>query len=305
MGHALDLKFLQLVVAIAEEGSLTRAGKRLHLTQSALSHQLATLETRFGVEIFVRKGRQLRLTPLGDRLVSRARLLVSQVEALEAELLSPQRQKQELRIVTQCFTCYHWLPSLLCVFEAEHPRTTVSLVVESTRHALDALDAGAVDLAISTEQREDARYLRQHVFDDELMIALSPRHRLAEGSEVLCSDLQDERLLVHPPSDADRRWFQHSMNCGGAAFEPREVQRIPVTDSIVELAASGYGCALMSRRAASHAVAQGRIVLRQLGPRPLIRSFFAYRRHDNPTQLPIDDFIGVLVQHCRDETFAP
>ncbi len=299
MGHTLDLRFLQLVVAIADEGTLTRAGQRLHLTQSALSHQLAALEERFGIEVFRRQGRQLQWTPLGERLLSRARLLINQVEALEAELTRAQPCKQELRLVTQCFTCYHWLPNLLSPFETSHPSVAISLVVESTRHALDALDADAVDLAITTEQRQNPCYERLFVFDDELMIALSPSHDLVKKERIDYTDLHSERLLAHPPSDADRLWFQQAVGCDVATSRPREVQHIPVTDSIIALTSSGYGCALVSRRSAAPAAAEGRIVLRGFSPQPLTRSFYAMWRRENPKRLPMNDFVQAVVEHCR------
>jgi LysR family transcriptional regulator for metE and metH len=299
MGHALDLKYLQLVVAVAEEGTLTRAGQRLHLTQSALSHQLAELEQRFGIEVFQRQGRRLQLTPLGDRLLGRARTLVNQVAELEADLLNPGRTAQELRLVTQCFTCYHWMPTLLVDFERQHPNVAVSLVVESTRNALEALEAGAVDVAISTEEREIPRYHRNFVFEDELVIALSPNHRLAQQAFIHYADLANERLLLHPPSELDKRWFQEMVNPDGCKPGPRLIQHLPVTDTIIELAAQGFGCALVSRRAAAHAAAQGRVVLRAFAPQPLTRSFFAFSRRDNPKNLPIDKFLAAVQEHCR------
>lgn len=297
MGHALDLKFLQLVVAVAEEGTLTRAGARLHLTQSALSHQLADLEMRFGVEVFRRQGRRLKLTPLGEHFVSRARLLLGQVEALETELMGGACRRQELRLVTQCFTCYHWIPTFIGPFEAAHPSVTISLVVESTRHALDALASGAADLAITTEQREDARYDCEFVFDDELVVALAPSHELANKTLVEFSDLGSERLLVHPPSDADRRWFQRAIGCNGNS--PRDIQRLPVTDSIIELTANGYGCALLSRRSAAQAVARGRVVVRGFSSGPLMRSFFGVWRREDPKLRTMKEFVSALAEHCR------
>lgn len=305
MGHTLDLKFLQLVVAIAEEGTLTRAGKRLHLTQSALSHQLAALEDRFGVEIFSRRGRRLQLTALGDRLVLRARDLVNQVEALEADLLNPRPLKQQLRVVTQCFTCYHWLPALLPPFEALHPNVTIALIVESTRHAMEALDAGVVDLAITPEQgpelQNQARYLSEHVFDDELMLAVAPEHALASRDCIRGTDLRGQRLLLHPPSDADRRWFEQKLGCATTDLEPCEVQRIPVTDSIIDLVSSGYGCALLSKRSACDAARQGRLLLKSFAPEPLRRSFFAFSCRNNAQQLPLGDFLRVLGRHCQSQ----
>src|ERR1700694_1822450 len=69
----LEIRHLQLVAAVAEVGSLTRAGDRLHLTQSALSHQLRDIESRLGTALFLRVGKRLVLTPAGERLPGCAR----------------------------------------------------------------------------------------------------------------------------------------------------------------------------------------------------------------------------------------
>src|SRR5258707_5877619 len=68
----LEVRHLQLVAAVADVGSLTRAGDRLHLTQSALSHQLRDIESRLGVALFRRAGKRLVLTPAGELATARA-----------------------------------------------------------------------------------------------------------------------------------------------------------------------------------------------------------------------------------------
>jgi len=82
----LDVRHLQLVRAIAEEGSVTRAGLRLHLTQSALSHQLRDAEQRLGVRLFERVGRRLLLAPAGERLLRSARTVLEELERAEEEV---------------------------------------------------------------------------------------------------------------------------------------------------------------------------------------------------------------------------
>src|ERR1700704_2831860 len=69
----LEVRHLQLVAAVADVGSLTRAGDQLHLTQSALSHQLRDIESRLGAALFLRVGKRLVLTPGGERLLASAR----------------------------------------------------------------------------------------------------------------------------------------------------------------------------------------------------------------------------------------
>src|SRR5262252_10360059 len=82
----LEIRHLQLVAAVADVGSLTRAGDRLHLTQSALSHQLRDIESRLGTPLFLRVGKRLVLTPAGERLLVSARDVLERLERAEREI---------------------------------------------------------------------------------------------------------------------------------------------------------------------------------------------------------------------------
>src|SRR5262252_6692462 len=110
----LEVRHLRLVAAVADCGSLTRAGDRLHLTQSALSHQLRDIESRLGVALFLRIGKRLVLTPAGERLLGSAREVLGALRQAELEIRQlGQENAGLLRITTECYTCYHWLPPLL------------------------------------------------------------------------------------------------------------------------------------------------------------------------------------------------
>src|SRR3982751_3323458 len=95
-GMMLEIRHLRLLRAIAEEGGPTRAAARLHLTQSAVSHQLAELEGRLGVPLFTRVRRQLKLTPVGARLVESARVLLADLARVEREIHDAGARKREV-----------------------------------------------------------------------------------------------------------------------------------------------------------------------------------------------------------------
>src|SRR5215216_5575869 len=84
----LDLRHLRLVAAMADAGGQTRAAERLHLTQSALSHQLRDLESRIGTPLFIRGNRRMVLTPAGERVLSSARRVLHEIETLERDLIA-------------------------------------------------------------------------------------------------------------------------------------------------------------------------------------------------------------------------
>src|SRR5438874_10611157 len=124
----LEVRHLKLVAAVADVGSLTRAGDRLHLTQSALSHQLRDIEARLGAPLLLRIGKRLVLTPAGERLLASAKAVLAQLEHTEAEIRQMGREKAGvLRLTTECYTCYHWLPPLLMHYRRRLPRVEVRI----------------------------------------------------------------------------------------------------------------------------------------------------------------------------------
>src|SRR5215210_8184117 len=145
----LEIRHLKLIKAIAREGSVTRAGNRLHLTQSALSHQLRDAEEKLGVQLFTRLNKRMILTPAGERLLSSADAVLDEIKRAEEDIRQIALSREGiLRLSTECYTCYHWLPSMLNVFQQKFPRIEVQIVVEATRKPLDALLDGKLDLAI-------------------------------------------------------------------------------------------------------------------------------------------------------------
>src|ERR1700704_3383840 len=185
MGMDLEVRHLQLVAAVADVGSLTRAGDRLHLTQSALSHQLRDIESRLGTALFLRVGKRLVLTPAGERLLASARDVLERLTQTEPDIRAMGRDRAGvLRITTECYTCYHWLPPLLLRYRRKFPRVEVRIDVEATRRPIEMLLAGKLDLAIISSPVNDRRLVSKLVFEDELILIASKHHRFAKQTHV-------------------------------------------------------------------------------------------------------------------------
>src|SRR5688572_20968396 len=107
----LEIRHLVLVRAVAAAGTLTRAGVSLHLTQSALSHQLQDIEGRLGTALFLRVGKRMVLTAAGEHILASAEGVLSALERTEEAIRQLAGSRSGvLRLTTECYTCYHWLP---------------------------------------------------------------------------------------------------------------------------------------------------------------------------------------------------
>ena len=217
----LEIRHLQMVQAIYEEGTVTRAATRLHLTQSALSHQLLGIEERFGVSLFQRLGKQMLITSAGERLLRASSVVLTELHEAAHDIAKQTPARDGiLRISTECYTCYHWLPAQIQRFNLEWPRVDVRIVVEATHQAHEALLDGKIDVGIVSTRWKNAKLRYVPLFKDQLMVIMSPRHRLAAQSHVKAEELREEHLLVYdvprdqltifqevltPPRDTARR----------------------------------------------------------------------------------------------------
>jgi LysR family transcriptional regulator, regulator for metE and metH len=242
----LEIRHLRLVAAVAEHGSLTRAGRELNLTQSALSHQLLDLEGRLRTQLFLRMGKRMVPTVAGLRLLEAARQTLPTLLATEESLrrLASGRESV-LRLSTECYTCYHWLPGALERFREQFSRVEVQVVAEVTRDPIPALLDGRIDLAIVYSDERDERLEYHPLFADELCVILPSAHRLAGRAYVRAEDFAAENVVMYALNERDSTLFQKVLVPAGV--RPARVTSIQLTEGIVELVKAGHGVAVLAR----------------------------------------------------------
>jgi LysR family transcriptional regulator for metE and metH len=296
MSMDLEVRHLRLVSAVADLGSLTRAGDRLHLTQSALSHQLRDIESRLGAALFLRVGKRLVLTPAGERLLATARDVLDRLDRTEQDIHQMGKARAGmLRLTTECYTCYHWLPPLLVRYRKRFPQVEVRIDVGATGRPLEMLLAGKLDLAIMSSPVRDRRLVSRPVFDDELVVAAARDHRFAKQTHVRLSDLRDETLYVYPPKE-ESRVLQEVLVPSGHV--PARVEEVMLTESIAELVKAGLGVSVLARWAVQPLVDAGSIVIRPLTARGLRREWRAVMPKDLAGVDYIGEFIELLGKHA-------
>ena len=242
----LETRHLRLVEAVSEEGSLTKAGLRLHLTQSALSHQLLELEGRLRVALFHRLGKRMVPTTAGLRLIEAAHQALPHLRSAEEDLQGLATGRYSLlRLSTECYTCYHWLPAVLAPFSERFPSVEVRIVAEATNRPIDALLAGKIDLAITHIEEEDERLEYIPLFRDELVVVLPPAHRLSGNPYISPDDFRDEHLIVYATPRSENTVFRQVLTPAGVI--PRRTSEIQLTEAIVELVKAGVGISVLAR----------------------------------------------------------
>jgi LysR family transcriptional regulator for metE and metH len=299
----LEVRDLRLVAAISELGNLTRAGQHLHLTQSALSHQLADLEQRVGGKLFERSGRRLIPTRLGEHLCAKAKVTLEQLREVEQDLANMARGREAtLRITTECYTCYHWLPPVLDAFRRRHPGVDVRIVPNASARPIRALLGGAIDLCIVSSHVRDRRLRTTPLFDDELLLAVSDRHPLAERRTVDPSELRNEHFLTYAGPDENTAFHEFLAPAG---VSPTQVSTFKLTEAIVELVKANHGVALLARWAVTPYLESDSLRAIPVNHPAARRTWRAVTRAAQTPPEYLTDFVGFLADSIQSPPRRP
>ena len=195
----LERHHLNIIRAVVEHGTLTKAAETLYLSQSALSHTIKKLEEQLGAPLWHKEGRNLRLTQAGERLHRFAQNVLPQFDHLEEQLGYYARgQSGLLRIGMECHPCYQWLLKVVAPFLAAWPRVDVDVKQQFQFKGAAALLAHEVDVLITPDpvQGDGLRFLP--VFPYEQVLVVARDHPLAAKDSVQPEDLAHETLLTYP-----------------------------------------------------------------------------------------------------------
>lgn len=294
-GTVLETRHLRLVQAIADTGSVTRAGDQLHLTQSAVSRQLAELEDRLGLRLFARVKKRLSITSAGEHLLGASRRILDDLVSAELELRTRggADARWPLRVSTACHTCYHWLPPALRAFQKRHPDADLRIVLEATPDPIPPLLRGELELAIVHGAVRRRELQVEPLFDDEVVALVSPDHRLAARRHLESADLHGETLLAFGSAGPDALWFRRTF-LGRAV--PRDLRAVPITEVMMELVKADAGIAIVHRWVAEPQIRSGAVVALRLTRGGLWKSWQAVYARSTPHGDALRDLVGLIRQ---------
>ena len=290
----LEIRHLKLVRAVTSAGSLTGAGSVLNLTQSALSHQLRDIESRLGTPLFLRVGKRMMPTPAGERLLRSADEVLDAIERTEDSIrLLSGTDRGLLRLSTECYTCYHWLPPLLKRYRRTHPNVDVRIDADATADPVSHLIAGRLDVAIVSDPLRDRRVTARPIFADEMVIVVDPRHPLAGRPFVTAADLAAETLLMYSPKEQSTIYKL----LAAEGVVPAHLHVIQLTEAIIELAKAGLGFAFMARWAVDPQIRAGALRAVPYTRRGYRRTWSAATLKDMARVPYVGEFIDLLADH--------
>jgi LysR family transcriptional regulator, regulator for metE and metH len=291
----LEVKHLKLVSAVASCGSLTRAGHELHLTQSALSHQLRDVESRLGAPLFLRVGRRMVLTTAGEHVRRTAGDVLGVLEHTEHAIrrLAGGRRGR-LRVGAGCYTEYHWLPPVLTAYRDVCPDVDVQVVADAPGDPVRLLLEGRLDIGIVNHTAGDARVVERPLFADDMVVIVAPGHWLASRQYIQPEDFDGETLLLDCPKE-ESSIYQRLLAPSGVT--PASVQVVAQSGAIMELVRAGLGVAVLARWAVQPRVKAGALRALPLTRKGEPRQWSAAVLKDMAGVAYVREFIDLVARH--------
>ncbi len=293
----IELKHLRTLVSLRDTGSLTATATALHLTQSALSHQIKDLESRLGGQLFLRKTRPVKFTSEGEILLRVADEVLPKLAKAENELASLKEDVNgRLHMAIECHSCFQWLMPALKEYQITWPSVTLDFSSGFGFEPLPALLSGELDLVITSDIQPRSEVHFEPLFDFEMRLITAINHPLAAKSAVEPQDIADQTLISYPVQKQRLDVIKHFLQPAGV--EPAKWKQCDNTLMLVQMVSAGLGVAALPNWAISEFSRQGLIASVPLGE-GLWRRLFAATRSSEKDKRYLQAFFTTAKQQCK------
>lgn len=286
----IDLRHLRTLRALREADSLPDAAERLHLTQSALSHQFRELESRVGMPVFVRKSKPVRFTTAGLKLLQLADQVLPLIRSTERNLAKlAGGAADRLHIAIECHSCYQWLMPSLDEFRSAWPEVELDLASGLSFAPLPALARGDLDLVVTSDPIPLPGITYVPLFGYEAVLAIDKHHALRAKAYVEPADLSGQTLITYPIERDRLDIFTRFLD--PADLEPAQVRTAEMTIMMMQLVASGRGVCCLPNWAVHEYTTRGYVLSKRLGAEGVQATLYAGVRSDMLEMAYMSDFL--------------
>jgi len=287
----IELRHLKTLSALRDAGSLVEAAERVHLTQSALSHQIKDLEDRLNCSLFIRKTKPICFTSAGQRLLTLADEILPMIRNTERDIgRLAGGEAGRLNLCIECHSCFDWLMPTIDHFRQHWPEVELDLSSGFSFQPLPALARGDLDLVITAdpEPRNGIAYIP--LFTYESRLAISKQHRLMARRFIHPEDIAQETLITYPVEPQRLDIFNHFLDEAGV--EPAAIRTAELTVMMMQLIASGRGVAALPNWAMHEYIQRDYIASKPLGEKGVWCTLYAAIREDQKDAEFMVDFLN-------------
>jgi DNA-binding transcriptional LysR family regulator len=242
----MDTRQLAAFCAVVDRKSFSLAAEELGVTQPAVSLQIRSLEKRLGERLIDRSGRRVEPTEAGVRLYRSAQRILSLERQLLEEVSGDDELRGRLEIGCSTGPGATVLPLLLCEFQAENPGVAISLSVNDTLHVIDLVAERRIELGVVGAAPRHRAVTFEPFFQDEVVLAVPPGHRLA-GKKVKLEALRTEAVILMQEGAGVRQMVEDELRAAGLRLRDLDVKlELGLQESVKAAVAAGHGVTFIS-----------------------------------------------------------
>jgi DNA-binding transcriptional LysR family regulator len=246
----MDLRQLEIIRAIAETGSFTAAGDKLHVSQSAISRQVLLLEAELGEPVFHRIGRRIRITPVGESLLHLSHRVFQDLQDTVSAISDTRESlRGTMRLVGGMTVCLYVFPTLLAQVRRTHPDLDLKITVGSGERSMGLLRSGAADLGLVTLPVDANDLVSLPVLKEELLLITYPAHPLAKKRDIRSADLNRQPFILFETGSITRQLVDEFFTRQG--IEPEMVMETENVEIIKAMVHHGLGISIIPWQAAA------------------------------------------------------
>jgi len=246
----VDLRQLEIIRAIAETGSFTAAGEKLHVSQSAISRQVLLLEAELGEAVFHRIGRRIRITPAGESLLQLSHRVFQDLQDTVAAIGDTRESlRGTMRLVGGMTVCLYVFPALLAEVRRKHPDLDLKITVGSGERSIALLRSGAADLGLVTVPVDATDLVSLPVLKEELLLVIYPAHPLAKKRDIRSPDLDRQPFILFETGSITRQLVDEFLT--RERIDPEIVMETENVEIIKAMVEHGLGISIIPWQAAA------------------------------------------------------
>jgi DNA-binding transcriptional LysR family regulator len=253
----MTLEQLRIFIAVAEKQHVTQAAVELNLTQSATSAAIAALEARYGIKLFDRIGRGIRLTQVGRDFLGEARGVVGRAKAA-AQVLSDLAglERGSLVIAASQTVANYWLPPRLHEFQAAYPGIDLHIGISNTEQVAQAVHDGRADVGLVEGEVDDPSLSVRKIEGDSLVVVVGKNHPWATQARVTPDQFRTTDWVLREPGSGTRAIFEAALRKFGIKLsELRITLELPSNEAIRAAVETGRSATAISNLVVARSLA--------------------------------------------------
>lgn len=248
-GILMELRQLNYFIEVAEREHMSEAAEHLNVAQSAISRQITNLEKELGVQLFERKGRNVKLLPIGRVFLTHVKDAIKAIDYAKLQMdeyIDPERGTIKIGFPTSLASSI--LPELLAEFKLAYPNIRIQLQQGSYHELIDVIKERELNIAILGPVVFDDPLIKgEALFYEKMYLLLPHQHRLSNRKSVYLNELKEEDFVLFPKGYIFEKLIVDA--CHSVGFEPKIVAEGLDLDAIKGMVAAGIGLSILSESA--------------------------------------------------------